>query len=522
MNRTIKRPCWGWLCLLAALASNISPNFVNAQDEKFHSLFDGKTLTGWRGDEKLWRVEDGAIVGQTTDDIKLDANKFLVWDQGEVDDFALKVTFRISGTDRANSGVQVRSQQNESGAMLGYQADIDRSGTFMGITYSEKTGRGILCQRGEKVTLRSKTKKIKEAVADSAELLKKIQLDGWNEMEVTAMGNRIVIKINGNVTSEIIDEDAELAVAQGLIGLQLHVGPPMKIEFKDIFLKRLPLANGVKKVVFLAGKPSHGYGQHEHNAGCMLLANRLQAAAKNDGLKVLTTVYKNGWPADPSALDNADTVVSYCDGGEGHYLHHNGEAFESIMQRGTGLVCLHYGVEVPAGISGQRFLNWIGGYFEANWSVNPHWTARFENFPEHPVANGVQPFEVKDEWYYHMRFVPEMTRVTPILTALPPEDSLSRPDGPHSGNPDVREAVLKSKQPQHMGWAFVRGDGKGRGFGFTGGHFHDNWQNDDFRKVVLNAIVWTAQGDVPENGVASETPTTDELAANQDEPQPSK
>ena len=234
----------------------------------------------------------------------------------------------------------------------------------------------------------------------------------------------------------------------------------------------------------------------------------------------MTSVYRNGWPADPTAVDNADTVVVYCDGGGRHFLHHNGETFDAIMRKGIGLACIHYGVEVPKGVSGQRFLNWIGGYFETNWSVNPHWTAKFDSFPNHPVANGVEPFEVRDEWYYHMRFSKLMTRVTPLLSALPPEESLSRKDGPHSNNPHVRKAVLEQKKPQHVAWAFERGDGNGRGFGFTGGHFHNNWSNDSFRKLVLNAIAWTAHVEVPKSGIASATPTKDELDANQDYPKP--
>ena len=190
------------------------------------------------------------------------------------------------------------------------------------------------------------------------------------------------------------------------------------------------------------------------------------------------------------------------------------------MRRGVGLVCIHYGVEVPKGASGQRFLNWIGGYFETDWSVNPHWKANFETLPDHPVTRGVKPFEIQDEWYYHMRFSDQMTRVTPILTAMPPKESLSRPDGPHSGNPHVRKAVLEDKQPQHLAWAFVRGDGVGRGVGFTGGHFHKNWQNDDFRKVILNGIAWSAHVDVPENGIESATPSSEEMDANQDYPKP--
>ena len=121
-----------------------------------------------------------------------------------------------------------------------------------------------------------------------------------------------------------------------------------------------------------------------------------------------------------------------------------------------------------------------------------------------------------------MRFSPEMTRVTPLLSTLPPEDTLKRPDGPHSNNEHVRKAVLEQKEPQHLAWAFVRGDGKGRGFGFTGGHFHRNWKNDNFRKVVLNAITWTAHAEVPTAGVVSKTPTPEELDANQDFRKPNK
>ena len=292
----------------------------------------------------------------------------------------------------------------------------------------------------------------------------------------------------------------------------------MKIEFKDIRMRRLKLQNK-KKIVFVAGKKSHGYGKHEHYAGCLLLEKSLNAAAKETGLPVLTTVYKDGWPKDLTAFMNADTVVVFADGGPRHPLHRNGDNFDHIMREGVGLVCLHYGVEVPKGVSAQRFLDWIGGYFETNWSVNPTWEAEFKELPDHPVANGVKPFKMLDEWYYHMRFSSKVD-VTPILSALPGADTLTRKDGPHHNNPDVRAAVLERKEPQHVAWAFVRGDGKGRGFGFTGGHFHNNWANDNARKVVLNAIVWTANAEVPENGIASATPTEAELEANQDFPKP--
>jgi type 1 glutamine amidotransferase len=483
----------------------------------FKAIFDGKSLDGWDGDLKLWRVEDGAIVGQTTAENPISRNQFLVWNQGELDDFVLRLKFRISGSDRANSGIQFRSQREPDGGLRGYQSDIDRSGTWVGILYSENTGRGILCERGKQVTYNDVGQKVTKEVDDAAEVLKHVKLDDWNEYEIHAYGNRLINKINGHVTAEVIDNDHAAAVRKGVLGLQLHAGPPMKIEFKDLVLKRLPLADNLKKIVFVAGTASHGRGLHEHNAGCLLLSACLNDAAHQGKIGSMTSVYKNGWPADPTAFDNADCIVCYCDGGEGHFIHQHLEAFQQAMDRGVGLVLLHYAVEVPKGETGTRFLKWVGGYFEPHWSVNPIWTADFASLPEHPITSGVQPFELQDEWYYHMRFTSEMKGVTPILSAMPPADSLSRPDGPHSGNPQVRKAVLEDKLPQHVAWAFERDSGQGRGFGFTGGHWHRNWKHEDYRKLVLNAIVWTAQLDVPKDGVPSTTPTDADLEQNLDE-----
>ena len=264
------------------------------------------------------------------------------------------------------------------------------------------------------------------------------------------------------------------------------------------------------KVLFIAGHPSHAPGDHEHRAGCMLLAKCLKEAMPD----VQTEVVWYDWPKDESVFEGVSTVVMYCDGGDGHYVNQHLDFMQGLVDKGVGLVCIHYAVEVPADPTGKKFLDWIGGYFEANWSVNPHWMATFDKLPTHPITQGVRPFNIEDEWYYHMRFPDGMTNVTPILTTLPPADTLTRPDGPHSGNPAVRESIAKGEE-QHMAWAVQRPNG-GRGFGFTGAHFHRNWQNDDFRKLVLNAIVWTAKLDVPAEGVVSKTPTAEEMKANLD------
>lgn len=270
------------------------------------------------------------------------------------------------------------------------------------------------------------------------------------------------------------------------------------------------------KIVFVAGKQSHGWGAHEHKAGCMLLADRLNRNMPN----VEAVVTTEGWPEDNSIFEGAATVVIYCDGYDGHVLKPQLEFFDGLAKKGVGLVTIHWATEVERGKIAEKFLDWMGGYCDLHWSVNPHWDADYTTLPEHPITRGVAPFKVNDEWYYHMRFAEGMKGVTPILTALPPVETLVRRDGPRSGNPAVREAIANG-EVQHMAWAFDRPDG-GRGFGFTGGHVHDNWGNDDFRKLVLNAICWTANIEVPDGGVPSKTPTRDELDANQDEPKPSK
>lgn len=258
----------------------------------------------------------------------------------------------------------------------------------------------------------------------------------------------------------------------------------------------ISLSAADKKIVLLAGNASHGSGEHEFNAGCQLLKKCL---GEIPGVKA--EVYNNGWPKDESAFDGASTIILYSDGGSGHPFNkpERREILGKLMDKGVGLGCIHFAVEVPKGPTGDAFLDWIGGYFEMNWSVNPHWTADFKTLPQHPITRGVHPFKINDEWYYHMRFPEGMKNVTPILTALPPKETLNRPDGPHSGNPAVREAVAKG-EPQHLMWALQRTNG-GRGFGFTGAHFHKNWADPNFRKIVLNAIVWTARMEVPADGI---------------------
>ncbi len=251
-----------------------------------------------------------------------------------------------------------------------------------------------------------------------------------------------------------------------------------------------------KKILLIAGRVSHGKGEHEFRAGCLLLDACLKQVPG-----VVSQVASNGWPASDLEFEGVDAILIYADGGTGHPAIQPARLarLRQLMSKGVGLGCAHYGVEVPKGEPGDALLEWIGGYFEMFWSVNPHWVADFKELPKHPITRGVKPFSINDEWYYHMRFPEGMRGVIPILSALPPATTLQRPDGPHSGNPTVRASVAKG-EPQVVMWAKEREEG-GRGFGFTGGHFHKNWQDDNYRKVVLNGLLWIAQARVPRKGV---------------------
>ena len=278
-------------------------------------------------------------------------------------------------------------------------------------------------------------------------------------------------------------------------------------------------AQAKRKVVFVAGRRSHSYGSHDHWPGSLLLSKWLN----ENHPQIDAVVTRDGWPADPAVLDGAAAIVVYADGGRGNPIVGHLPEMDAMMKRGVGLVLLHYAVEVQEATAGPQFLDWAGGYFKIDWSVNPHWLLQPKSLPRHAITRGVSPFETQDEWYYHMQFREAMKGVVPILTALPPDSTLVRPDGtlarnegPHQNNPHVRAAVLERKEPQHVAWAIERADG-GRAFSFTGGHWHWNWGHPMQRKLVLNAIAWAAKVDVPANGIETPRVTIEDLEANHEE-----
>jgi type 1 glutamine amidotransferase len=264
-----------------------------------------------------------------------------------------------------------------------------------------------------------------------------------------------------------------------------------------------------KKILLIAGRPSHGPGDHEFRAGCLLLKKCL------DGVPgIRAEAHEMGWPKDEKAFEGADAILIYADGGGGHPAIQPArlKLLHELAQKGVGIGCAHYGVEVAKGDPGAALQAWIGGYYENAFSVNPMWSPEFKSFPDHPVSRGVKPFSVLDEWYFNMRFREGMQGVTPILVAKPSDAVRAGPYVyPRGPYPHIQEAKGRDEV---MMWVATR-PGGGRGFGFTGGHKHVNWGNENFRKVVLNALLWIAQAEVPKEGVVS-TLTTEDLKANLD------
>ena len=208
-------------------------------------LFNGKDLTGWAGNPALWSVKDGVLVGKTSADDPIKGNTFLIWKDGEVSDFTLTLNYKMTPGDEkmtVNSGIQYRSKVVDEANFVigGYQADFEYGPKYSGILYEEK-GRGILAQRGQKVTITQGAEAKKPTITvtgetgKSDEIQAAINKDGWNEYKIIAKGGHLQHYINGKLTVDVTDETAEGA-KKGVLALQLHAGPPMQVEFKDIVL----------------------------------------------------------------------------------------------------------------------------------------------------------------------------------------------------------------------------------------------------------------------------------------------
>ena len=239
--------------LLGTLALSAQQTYVPKQSDRpepasgdepgFKLIFDGKTLDGWEGDPKYWRVEDGLLVGEVTPDTLLKSNTFIIWRGGSPKDFELKTDYRI--TSGGNSGINYRSvvvpdkvvPENKF-VMRGYQADIDGRNSYTGQNYEEK-GRLFLALRGQMTHVVGGQKPIILAsLGDAKELAAFINSD-WNSYHLIVRGNTLIHILNGHLMSMVIDDDAVNRTSEGLIGVQVHVGPPMKVGYRNLRFKSL-------------------------------------------------------------------------------------------------------------------------------------------------------------------------------------------------------------------------------------------------------------------------------------------
>ena len=255
------------LALVAILIqSAVIANKAAADDQAGGvALFDGKTLKGWDGDPRFWSVKDGAITGQTTTDNPTGHNTFLIWRDGVLGDFQLDVDFRLVG---GNSGIQYRSQESDDWVIGGYQADFDADGRFSGILYEER-GRGILAMTGKKVEITaSGEKKEIGQVGNAEEIRAAVKKEQWNHYTIVAQGNHLTHKINGLVTVEVVDNQVDKRSMSGLLAMQVHQGPPMQVQFKNIHLTKLdtPSVGSGESIKLFNGKDLTGWSAQPQNA----------------------------------------------------------------------------------------------------------------------------------------------------------------------------------------------------------------------------------------------------------------
>jgi hypothetical protein len=249
------------------------------------------------------------------------------------------------------------------------------------------------------------------------------------------------------------------------------------------------------RVVLVAGAGSGRAGTHEYHAGVRLLERILKRRTD-----LSPVVVRNGWPADVRVFAGASTLVFFGDGGRDHaFLRpERMSAVGKHVEAGGGLVLLHAALELPDP-QGQKLLEWIGGRYQpgASLASRPGWLAAFSTIAVHATTRGVRPFSLEDEWFLRLA-VPARPGLTVLLQANPPEQVAG-------GDP---------ARPEIAAWAFER-PGGGRSFAFSGGHHHGSWGEESFRRLVANAIVWTAGREVPAEGVPVEL-TKDALVANLD------
>ena len=431
---------------------------LRAQDPQWQwkPLFNGKDLTGWRTNDFAGsgevKVEDGKIIIGTG--------------------VALTGLKRTNDLLKSNYEVQIEAMKMEGGDF------------FCGFTFPVKDSHATLIVGGWGGSLVGLSS-IDGMDASENEFTQYMRFDDkkWYRIRLRVTDSKIQAWIDDERMIDADITDRKISMRAGEIEDSAPFGLATyqtTAAIREIKIRPTPAR--IPRIAMIAGKKSHGPGEHEYKKALESLARQLQK--ENEFIDV--RVHFDGWPTDDEMLKGADTMVFYTDGSDrkeqDHPLLGGGRLkfVGKILDKGAGLVCLHYSLFVPRAPAGDKFLEWIGGYFDYESGDTPNkWYSKIETrdfkiFPAaaHPITKGVEPFTMKEEFYFKMRFTEQKEKLTPIAT-FDPE---------------------KKDWEKVVGWAFERPNG-GRGFGYTGGHFLKNFDDPNARRLLLNAILWTAKAD---------------------------
>jgi hypothetical protein len=262
----------------------------------------------------------------------------------------------------------------------------------------------------------------------------------------------------------------------------LAADPPKSELLRSTPIEQLPDDKAAAKIVFIAGSNFFKPGEHAYTEGCAVL---MHLAGQTKGVAPVLAI---DWPKKPETLAGTKAVVLFFDGAEKHHVlkENHLDEFQKLIDAGVGVTALHQGPDLPAAFH-DRGRQWFGGVWEKGYSQRAHWVHRFETFPDHAIARGVTPFQIDDGWLFRLRFVPEMTGITPLLRTVSPTKPVKLSDG----SEDI------------VGWAYERPSG-GRSFTFTGGHLHKSLAEEGYRRLLTNGILWSAGIEIPTSGAPVE------------------
>lgn len=446
-----------------AFAAQAPPEF---EGHKWVSLFDGKSLDGWTatpfGGAGQVELRDGRLV------IELGA--------------AISGAHRTNAMPTSNYEISVRAKR------------VDGNDFFCGVTFPVKESHATFIAGGWGGSLVGVSSLDgMDASENEATTYMRFEKGRDYQFLIRVTDDRIQAWIDGEKMVDANIKGRRVSLRPGEIEESRPFGLATYQTTASIAeVKARTIPTPVKRIALLAGTKSHGPGEHEYEKSLKLLRGLLQNSPDIPVIDV--DLHTGGWPVHDEDLDHADTIVLFSDGadhGEANHPLLKGDRLIELkrqMDRGCGLVVVHYSVFVPRKRGGDDFLSWAGGHFDyetgpgANKWFSKIETREFEVLPisGHPVANGLKPFTIREEFYFNMRFPGERAGWSPVLTFDPGKAELSKV----------------------VAWATSR-TGGGRGAGFTGGHFYSNWETEAYRKLFLNMVMWTAGAEVPPAGFES-------------------